>query len=157
MDLADSVRKAVLAALLSAAASGSAWADSVDEAQASADSEAPACSTAMTTPEINQCLRGVYDRAEERRASYLAAAIEHHKERTALVASIEKSSAAFAEYRKAECGAVYDSYGYGTLRSAAYLDCATRLTDERTHTIWQNWLTFGDSTEALLPEPEPTP
>jgi hypothetical protein len=30
------------------------------------------------------------------------------------------------------------------------------LVDERTRTIWQNWLTYADSTPPALPEPGPS-
>ena len=41
-----------------------------------------------------------------------------------------------------------------TIRNAMSLTCRIRLVDQRTHTIWQNWLTFMDSTPPILPEPE---
>lgn len=156
MNIPAHARMIAFAVLVNASAAGLAQEPSDDEAQASDDGAESGCGNAMSTPEINECMRAIYDRSDERRARYLAAALEQNAERAELVTSLEASAAAFVEYRKAECGAVYDSYGFGTLRTAAYLDCATRLTDQRTHVIWQNWLTYVDSTEAVLPEPEPT-
>ena len=111
------------------------------------------CPDAVTTVDINACYAEVLQRADDRRAAYLAAATDRESERPALVEKILASNAAFIAYRNAECGAVLEDWSDGTIRGVMTLSCQITLTDARTHTIWQNWLTYMDSTPPLLPEP----
>ena len=106
-----------------------------------------------STLEMNHCMAAIRDRASERKARYLAAAIARNAERPELVALIRQSDAAFETYREAECKAVYTDNEGGTIRTIEGLGCEIGLIDERTRTIWQTWLTFMDSTPAILPAP----
>ncbi|NNC51418.1 MAG: DUF1311 domain-containing protein [Erythrobacter sp.] len=115
------------------------------------------CPDAMTTIDMNQCYADVLGRADERRETYLAKAVELHSDRPELAKDIEASDAAFLAYRDAECGAVYEDWKEGTIRGVMGLDCSIAMTDRRTLTIWRNWLTYMDSTPPVLPEPKPTP
>lgn len=114
------------------------------------------CSDAVTTLDINDCLLAVFERADARRGEYLAAAIQQADGNAELTAQIEQSDAAFTAYRDAECGAVYTDWIEGSIRGAMSLSCRIAMTDRRTSTIWQNWLTQMDSTTPILPEPAPT-
>ncbi|TNE43067.1 MAG: DUF1311 domain-containing protein, partial [Sphingomonadales bacterium] len=114
------------------------------------------CPDAMTTRDMDECYAEILDRADGRRALYLATAMERHKDRPELAAKIEESGIAFKAYRDAECGAVLEDWIEGTIRGVMTLGCRIDLTDRRTHTIWQNWLTYPDSTPPVLPEPGPT-
>ena len=120
------------------------------------EAEQPQCPDAQTTIDMNRCYADVLHRAEAKRERYLAAAIAAQTDRPKLQVAIRKSSAAFAAYRDAECGAVYQDWEEGTIRNVMALGCQIDLTDRRTHTIWANWLTYMDSTPPRLPEPEPT-
>ncbi|NNC60038.1 MAG: DUF1311 domain-containing protein [Erythrobacter sp.] len=113
------------------------------------------CPDAMTTLDINKCFAGVLARADERRARYLAAALERHEDRPELVAKIAASDAVFIAYREAECDAVLEDWMEGSVRGFMTLSCKVEMTDNRSHAIWQNWLTYMDSTPPLLPEPGP--
>lgn len=120
------------------------------------DDAAERCPDAVTTLEINECYAGVLERAEARMAQYLDAALETVSENDAQTLLMRSTQEGFIAYRGGECGGVHEQYAGGTIRTAMYLDCAIKLTDERTHTIWQNWLTYMDSTPPVLPKPKPT-
>lgn len=126
-----------------------------DEARNSV-SYASSCAQAYTTLDMNECLAGLLKQSDARRAEYLESAIERHADRAALTTKIAASDAAFTAYRDAECGAVYEDWKEGSIRGIMSLTCRIHLTDKRTTDIWQNWLTYPDSTPPLLPEPEPT-
>ena len=114
------------------------------------------CADAMTTAEMNDCLAQVLARAEERRAQYLGKAIERHPARPELAEKPRAGDTAFTDYRDAECSAVFEDWIDGTIRGVMGLSCRIEMTDRRTRTIWQNWLTYPDSTPPILPEPKPT-
>ena len=128
-----------------------------DEAQIAADNVAMAtCPAAISTPEMEQCYGGLVRKAEQRRAKYLALAIERHDYMPSLATQITESDAAFQVYREMECDSVLDSFGgSGTIRGVARQWCVIDLTDARTLTIWDNWLQYADSTPPDLPKPEP--
>ena len=106
-----------------------------------------------TTYAINQCLAAVRDRAEQRQAEYLEAALGSADNNSALGDLIRESDIAFNLYRDRECASVYEQWKDGSIRNAMTLRCSIRLTDQRTHDIWQHWLTYQDSSEPILPEP----
>ncbi len=106
-----------------------------------------------STPEMNECMAGILERAIARKDRYLAAALERHRDKPELVAMILQSDKASDAYREAECEAMYEDWKEGTIRTIMGLSCSIALADERTRTIWQNWLTYMDSTPPDLPEP----
>jgi uncharacterized protein YecT (DUF1311 family) len=123
--------------------------------------DAPLC-LSDSTQEVDACLQAQLDRADADLARYVAAARkrireDHGKDATALEAStlldFDKAETAWAAYVKAECGAVYDNWSSGTIRTSMELTCALDLTRRHTHTVWSNWLTYMDSTPPILPEP----
>ncbi len=109
-----------------------------------------------TTVAINDCLGDVSDRAKLRQARYLEAALGSNDNDSALADQIRESDIAFNLYRDRECLAVYEAWKEGSIRNAMTLRCLIRLTDQRTHDIWRNWLTYQDSSDPILPEPAPT-
>ena len=106
-----------------------------------------------STPEMNECMAGILERAIARKDRYLAAALERHSDKPELVAMIRQSDKASDAYREAECEAIYEDWKEGTIRTIMGLSCSIALADERTRMIWQNWLTYMDSTPPDLPEP----
>jgi len=108
-----------------------------------------------TTIAINTCLANLHFDSLEREAKYLQAALESIGDNQALRDKIVQSSADSLVYRANECDAVHENWKDGTIRTAMELRCSIRLTDQRTHTIWRNWLTYQDSTVPILPEPMP--
>ena len=115
------------------------------------------CADAVTTLEMNACVAAVVAKAEDRQDQYLDAALARHAATPDIVALIEASQAAYATYAGQECDAVYRYWIDGSIRNVMALECRLALTDQRTHTIWRNWLTYVDSTPPDLPEPRPTP
>jgi uncharacterized protein YecT (DUF1311 family) len=114
------------------------------------------CPDAVTTLDMDHCIAAIVQRAQERQAKYLAAAIARYADESEVTDRIKASDAAFSEYERAECGAVYQLWIEGSIRNVMALQCKLVLIDRRTHTIWRNWLTYMDSTPPILPEPEPT-
>lgn len=117
---------------------------------------AEACPDAISTLELNACFAARLDRALERQKHYLETALARVKERPELAAMIRASDTAFAAYRESECGAVWEDWKDGTIRTIESLGCSIALTDQRTNDIWRNWLQYMDSTPPVLPEPGPT-
>lgn len=114
------------------------------------------CPEALTTLDMNACYAGILAKADQRRQDYVSAAITRQASRRELVEKIKASEAAFVAYRDAECDAVLQDWIEGTIRGVMTLSCRIEMTDRRTHTIWQNWLTYSDRTPPVLPEPKPT-
>ena len=119
-------------------------------------SNSGSCADAYTTIDMNQCLAGLLETADFRRSEYLEVATQRHNDRPELVAQITAADEAFAAYRDSECGAVYEDWKSGTIRGVMSLSCRIDMTDKRTLTIWENWLTYADSTPPILPKPVPT-
>jgi uncharacterized protein YecT (DUF1311 family) len=109
-----------------------------------------------TTIEMDECMSEILARSTQRKDQYLAAALARHDDSPDLAKMIRQSDAASEAYRKQECDALYEDNKEGTIRNYVYLSCAIALVDERTRTIWQNWLTYADSTPPVLPEPGPS-
>ncbi len=109
-----------------------------------------------TTRDVEQCLAADLDRADAVLNRYYTAAVARltrDRELTAL-AKLRTSERAWIAYRDTECDAVYENWKGGTIRGAMSLSCRTALTKARTMAIWQNWLTYADSTTPILPKPQ---
>lgn len=109
-----------------------------------------------TTPEVEQCLAWDFARADTELNRYYAAAVARltKEQGTTALAKLRASERAWIAYRDAECDAVYEWWSQGTIRGAMALGCRTRITKARAMVIWQNWLTYTDSTPPLLPKPK---
>lgn len=108
-----------------------------------------------TTQDVEQCLAADLKRADAELNQYYAAAMKRLMEQqdTAALAKLRAAERAWIAYRDAECDAVYESWGHGTIRGSMNLGCQIDLTKARTATFWQNWLTYADSTPPILPKP----
>ncbi|MXO91324.1 DUF6265 family protein [Pontixanthobacter aquaemixtae] len=109
-----------------------------------------------TTLEMNQCMADILKKAQSRQAEYLEAAVQRHADKPEVAQMIRDSDAAFNAYRSAECGAVWEDWKEGTIRTMMSLTCSIGLSDARTYDIWENWLTYADSSPQVRPEPGPT-
>lgn len=120
------------------------------------------CAQASNTMEINECA-GLDVQAEERRmATYLAAAVgalrdqaESPEQAEVAIAELQAGQAAWRTYADSACAAVYTRWQAGTIRVLMSLSCLERLTQQRSHTLWTEYLTYMDSTPPALPEPLP--
>jgi uncharacterized protein YecT (DUF1311 family) len=108
-----------------------------------------------STYEMNRCSAGKLERANKRLNEYIAAAKTRYEEQAAVVLGIDASEAAFEAYRDIECSTVLENWKDGTIRGVMTLSCKLMLTNERTETVWANWLQYMDDTPPVLPEPKP--
>ncbi|RUR29675.1 DUF1311 domain-containing protein [Vreelandella andesensis] len=111
------------------------------------------CDNAMTTLDINQCAAMQLASAQAELSQYVKASVTHHADDPELVTAIEASQQAWQAYVNAHCDAVYTQWRDGSIRGVMALTCETELTQQRTHTVWETFLTYMDSTPPVLPEP----
>ncbi|SMY32421.1 hypothetical protein PMAL9190_00521 [Photobacterium malacitanum] len=111
------------------------------------------CDNAYTTLEINQCAENKFDVANQQLQQYLTQAIKQNSTDKQLVDAIQIAQKQWLEYQKAECNAVYTQWQQGTIRGVMALSCKLALTQQRTLTIWNNYLRPMDSSAAVLPKP----
>ncbi|ELV7516908.1 DUF1311 domain-containing protein [Photobacterium damselae] len=119
-----------------------------------ADDEVLDCDNPMNTIQINQCAAIKLETAQTQLAQYLKASLTHNANDPELVEAIKVAQKAWQAYMTAHCNAVYTQWREGTIRGVMAISCKTELTEQRTHELWQNFLTYMDSTPAVLPEPK---
>ncbi|MFZ3407972.1 lysozyme inhibitor LprI family protein [Vibrio chagasii] len=112
------------------------------------------CDNAMNTLEINHCAALDLESAQVELEKYLAASFEHNAEDTELVGAIKVAQESWQAYMTAHCDSVYTQWRDGSIRGLMALSCKTKLTKQRTHEVWENFLTYMDSTPPVLPEPK---
>ncbi|WP_330110471.1 lysozyme inhibitor LprI family protein [Methylophaga thalassica] len=112
------------------------------------------CASAFTTLEINACLNEELQQKQDIMKHYLAAAKQRYHDETQVIEAIETGQSAWEAYKNAHCDSIYIIWMGGTIRGAMSLGCKIKLTQARTHELWSSYLTYPDSTTALLPEPE---
>lgn len=108
-----------------------------------------------STLEVEACWKSKLDQGKEDLNRYVAAVINRiEKENTPQTLKAFKAGQdAWVIYRDHECSAVYTAWEPGTIRGSMALVCMQRLTEDRTHEIWRDWLTYMDNTPPILPEP----
>ncbi|MFS1504803.1 lysozyme inhibitor LprI family protein [Vibrio lentus] len=119
-----------------------------------ADEQAVDCENAMTTLEINHCASVELEAATVELDQYLKASFEHNAYDDELVSSIKVAQERWQTYMTAHCDSVYIQWRDGSIRGLMALSCKTKLTKQRTHEVWVNFLTYMDSTPPVLPEPK---
>ncbi len=112
------------------------------------------CNEAMTTLQVNYCAGAELKKAQYEMNAYLAKSKEHNNYDLELIKSINVAQNAWLLYADAHCDSIYTQWRDGTIRGVMSLSCKTKVTKQRTHEIWANFLTYMDSTPAVLPEPE---
>ena len=103
--------------------------------------------------EVQACMGKQLEQANALLARYVATAQARIAKDFGSKPDLEAAQAAWSHYRDLECGDVFDLWMQGTYRTIASAECMLRLTQQRTHEIWQAYLTYQDSTPPLLPEP----
>lgn len=111
------------------------------------------CDNAMNTLEMNQCANRDLESAKIEQAKYLATSLERHADDPELITAIKLAQADWQAYLSSHCRSVYTQWRDGTIRDVRALSCKTQLTKQRTHELWENFLTYADSTPPVLPEP----
>ncbi|SFV70209.1 hypothetical protein MNB_SV-3-766 [hydrothermal vent metagenome] len=77
---------------------------------------------------------------------YFNRSIERYGEDKKMIAYMKKSQKVWESYMDAECSALYRTIGGGTIQGIVGGNCIIDMTKRRTHEIWENYLTYGDST-----------
>ncbi|QFI37187.1 DUF1311 domain-containing protein [Moritella marina ATCC 15381] len=111
------------------------------------------CDKAVNTLEINYCAKVELDKAEAKMQLYLNKSIAQYTADTSVVESINIAQSAWQSYSKSQCDSVFTLFRDGTMRVMMTLSCRTKLTQQRTHELWAQYLTYMDSAEPVLPEP----
>ena len=111
------------------------------------------CNNAMTTIEINQCAAIELESAQVKLDKYLSTSFEHNSHDPELIAAIKLAQQDWQAYISSHCDSVYAQWRDGTIRGIMAISCKTKLTKQRTHELWENFLTYMDSTPPVLPEP----
>lgn len=119
-----------------------------------ADDKPVGCDDALTTLEINRCAAIELDLAQSELDKYLEVSFEHNANDPELIESIEVAQKDWLDYMSSHCDSVYTKWRDGTIRGVMAISCKTQLTEQRTHEIWANFLTYMDSTPPVLPEPK---
>ncbi|MBB1391797.1 DUF1311 domain-containing protein [Shewanella sp. SG44-6] len=112
------------------------------------------CDAAMSTVDINQCARQEFEVAQVRLDEYIAKASDTFHDDPVVLEALQLSQRDWLTYRESYCHAIYQLWRGGTIRGVMYQGCMLQLTVQRTHNIWQNYLTYMDSSEPILPEPQ---
>lgn len=112
------------------------------------------CDNAMNTIQINQCASIELESATAELSQYLKASFEHNSDDPELVKAMKQAQNDWQIYMSSHCDSVYTQWRTGTIRSVMAISCKTKLTKQRTHEIWSNFLTYMDSTKPVLPEPK---
>ncbi len=112
------------------------------------------CSKAYTTIEINQCAATELGVAQKEMQRYFDTSLKHNDVDAELVAAIKAAQSDWEKYYNSHCDSVYTQWREGTIRGVMALSCQTKLTRQRTHELWENFLTYMDSTPPVLPEPK---
>ena len=115
----------------------------------------PACvDTDGTTPALTACYGAIVRKSRARHEQLLTAAVKRNIDYPDLARAINTVDEKFKAYQQAECDAVAESYGRGTIRGMMRQICVIELTDQRALIIWRNWLQYANSTPPDYPKPE---
>lgn len=112
------------------------------------------CDNVISTLEINQCASIELEAAQAELTKYLEASFEHNDYDPELIESIKIAQKDWLVYMSSHCDSVYTQWRDGTIRGVMAISCKTKLTKQRSHEIWSNFLTYMDSTPSVLLEPK---
>jgi uncharacterized protein YecT (DUF1311 family) len=111
------------------------------------------CANINTPQEEARCMAGEVDKANKKLSSYLQAAKSRLQQEDDNKLDLDATQRAWENYRSAHCDDVYTYWASGSIRYRQSAQCQLDLTLTRTRDVWQAYLTFADSTPALLPAP----
>lgn len=103
--------------------------------------------------EVNKCAGIRLKQTEAEMNRYLDKSIERFSYDPEVEAAIKIGQDAWSEYADKHCNSIHTKWRGGTIRTVMALDCKIRLTQERTHQLWLDYLTYMDSAKPILPEP----
>jgi uncharacterized protein YecT (DUF1311 family) len=118
------------------------------------------------TLEMNECMSRDLDVAEAKLQLYLATARERFVRgvndefndddaaaKKAAILEFDETQKSWVAFRDKHCNSVYYEWKGGSIRGIMYRGCMIQMTEIRTRLIWQEWLTYQDSTPPILPAP----
>lgn len=120
---------------------------------AASDSSEDACAGAITTLAINQCAQAQVQQAEGQMETYLAAARNRYAEDSQALGALQAAQQRWSAFRQAHCDAVYALWREGSIRGLMHSQCMRQQTRQRSHDIWQVYLTSMEGGPPLLPDP----
>jgi len=100
----------------------------------------PDCDAPHTTIEMNRCASLELERAEMKMQQYLSASREKHEEDIETVTALAAAQAAWETYKVRHCQAIHTLWRDGTIRGVMALGCSIKLTHERAHELWLQYL-----------------
>jgi len=122
------------------------------------------CANASNTLEINDCATKDVATEQARLETYLAASVGVLRDEaktpeaaTTVVTELQASQKAWQAYADSACSTVYTRWQSGTIRNLMALSCRRRLTQDRSHSLWADYLVSLGGEEPVLPEPLFTP
>lgn len=122
-------------------------------AGAASDMAEDACAGAITTLAINHCADTQVQQAEGQLEVYLAAAQQRYAADPEALRALQAAQQSWSAYRQAHCDAVYALWREGSIRGLMHSDCMRQQTLQRSHDLWQVYLTSMEGGPPLLPEP----
>jgi len=110
------------------------------------------CQEAITTLDIVQCQQVELEQAEAKMTRYLEASLDRYQD-PEISTLIEAAQQHWLAYRKASCDAQYQIWREGSIRGLMAVACLLAQTEQRTLQLWQDYLTFMDDSDPILPDP----
>ncbi|MFZ6678989.1 lysozyme inhibitor LprI family protein [Undibacterium sp. Tian12W] len=111
------------------------------------------CATAKNTQEEAQCMTAEVSKADKKLQTYLQAAKSRIDRTPDVKLNLDNAQKSWEQYRSAHCSDVYTYWAQGSVRYRQSAQCQLDLTQNRTHDVWQAYLTYADSTPPVLPRP----
>lgn len=118
-----------------------------------AENEEFNCDKPLSTIEVNYCASVILELAKNELTLYLNTVYLHHNDDQILVDAIKQAQNAWENYSTFHCESVYTQWRDGSIRGIMAISCQTELTKQRTHDVWNNFLTYMDNSTPVLPEP----
>ncbi|WP_260258645.1 lysozyme inhibitor LprI family protein [Vibrio intestinalis] len=112
------------------------------------------CSNPVTSLDFNYCMGLEAEQANQQLEHYWQKSLERNSFDPTLVEEMKVAHEKWDAYRQSHCDSIYTMWREGTIRNAKWLNCRIQLTKQRTHILWENFLTYADSTPPVLPEPK---
>ena len=125
----------------------------ISQSTLATDTDKLDCDDAYTTRDMEYCASQKSIAADKQMRQYLIASYTQYNHDPNTVKAIKASQQAWKTYENSNCEAVHTSWNTGSIRGLMSINCHTRMTKQRTHELWLNYLTFMDSTPPVLPEP----
>ena len=106
----------------------------------------------QTTYGLMDCQKVEIEKYTKKMNIYFAKALQIQEDKE-LINMMKKAQTKWVAYEDAECSAVYQKWVDGTIRGLMGGSCSIKLIKRRTHDIWEEYLTYMDSSKPILPEP----